>query len=190
MELMECCNNGAQPINSYALVAYIPAPLGRFLDELRCEIVPACVPRAHVTILPPRPLAVTAAEAWDELSAHLRDFPAFEIECGEVEIFEATSVIYIAVKSGRQELKRLHDLLNTGGVAFDEPFLYHPHITVAQELASGEVLRAFETAQRRWKQYRGRRSFPVEAITFVQNTTQNRWLDLAHCVLGTAEPVR
>jgi 2'-5' RNA ligase len=190
MELMESRNNGAQPVNSYALVTYIPAPLGRFLDELRCEIVPACVPRAHVTILPPRPLAITAAEAWNQLSMKLRDFPAFEIECGGVEMFAATSVIYIAVKSGREELRRMHDLLNAGGLCFEEPFVYHPHITVAQELAGSDVPEAFEAAKRRWAEYRGIRTFPVEAITFVQNTMQNRWLDLAHCVLGTPQPVR
>jgi 2'-5' RNA ligase len=190
MELMESRNNGAQPVNSYALVAYIPAPLGRFLDELRCEIVPACVPRAHVTILPPRPLAVTAAEAWNQLSAKLRDFPAFEIECGEIEMFAATSVIYVAVKSGKQQLKQMHDLLNAGGLGFEEPFVYHPHITVAQELPSSDVAGAFEVARCRWADYRGSRTFPVEAITFVQNTSENRWLDLAHCVLGTPQPVR
>lgn len=190
MELMECRKNGAEPVNSYALVAYIPAPLGRFLDELRCELAPACVPRAHVTILPPRPLAVSVAEAWNQLSAPLRDFPAFEIECGGVEMFDSTSVIYIAVRSGRQQLKRMHDVLNTGVVAFAEPFAYHPHITIAQELPDGGAPHAYETARRRWAEYRGKRTFPVEAITFVQNTNLNLWIDLAHCVLGTPEPVR
>lgn len=187
---MESRYTGLERVNSYALVTYIPAPLGRFLDEVRCELVPACVPRAHVTILPPRPLAVSAADAWDQLSAQLRDFPAFEIQLSGVEMFETTSVIYVALKTGKQQLRRMHDLLNTNNVAFAEPFAYHPHITIAQELTNGDVRPALETARRRWAEYRGSRTFPVEAITFVQNTAQNRWLDLAQRVLGTPEPVR
>ena len=46
-----------QRLNIYALVIYVPAPLGRFLDDLRRELVPTYKPRAHVSVLPPRPLA-------------------------------------------------------------------------------------------------------------------------------------
>ena len=31
-------NNGAVPINCFALVTYIPGPLGEFLDQLRREL--------------------------------------------------------------------------------------------------------------------------------------------------------
>ena len=44
-------------INSFALVSYIPEPLAGFLDRLRQELVPNCFLRAHVTILPPRPIS-------------------------------------------------------------------------------------------------------------------------------------
>ena len=47
-----------QRLNVFALVIYIPDPLGRFLDDLRTELVPGCNPHAHVSVLPPRPLAV------------------------------------------------------------------------------------------------------------------------------------
>src|SRR3974377_478668 len=45
-------------LNVFALVIYVPDPLARFLDDLRRELVPHCNPRAHVSVLPPRPLAV------------------------------------------------------------------------------------------------------------------------------------
>src|SRR2546430_17316912 len=45
-------------LNVYALVIYIPDPLGRFLDDLRRELVPDYNPHAHVSVLPPRPLCV------------------------------------------------------------------------------------------------------------------------------------
>ena len=50
------CLAEEQTLSQFALVAYIPDPLGRFLDDLRVELTPDCKPRAHVTILPPRPL--------------------------------------------------------------------------------------------------------------------------------------
>src|SRR5215472_12727665 len=65
---MGCHPNGEQsPV--YALVIYIPDPLGKFLDELRRELVPGCNPHAHVSVLPPRPLAVD----WEEASQFARE---------------------------------------------------------------------------------------------------------------------
>src|ERR1035438_9490908 len=45
-------------LNVFALVIYIHDPLGSFLDDLRRQLVPGCNPHAHVSVLPPRPLAV------------------------------------------------------------------------------------------------------------------------------------
>ena len=56
---------GAQRINLFALVVYIPDPLAGFLDDLRKELVANCLPRAHVTILPPRPLQAGHATRTD-----------------------------------------------------------------------------------------------------------------------------
>ena len=62
---MLCDTREQDGVNSYALVSYIPDPLRRFLDDLRRELVPGCVPAAHVTVLPPRPLSGTVEEAID-----------------------------------------------------------------------------------------------------------------------------
>ena len=50
-------------INSYALISYLPEPLAGYLDSLRCELVPRCQARTHVTVLPPRPLAAGLPDA-------------------------------------------------------------------------------------------------------------------------------
>lgn len=181
---MDCRDNGARPINSFALVTYIPAPLGAFLDDLRRELVPGCLPHAHVTILPPRTLSVTPQDAWKQIYAHLIDLPPFTVGLSRVEMFGTTSVVYVAVERGWSELQRMHTGLDTGPLAFPEPFSYHPHVTLAQELASEQAVEAMETAARRWQEYRGPKSFAVETITFVQNTDRNEWIDLAHLDLG------
>jgi 2'-5' RNA ligase len=179
-----CERNRAERINSFALVAYIPSELGGFLDDLRRELVPGCLPRAHVTILPPRPLFVLPEEAWAQLSSALRDFAAFEVQLGSVEMFETTSVIYVGLRSGRRELEQMHEALGAGDLGFSEPFQYHPHVTLAQDLAPEDVEAVYGRAARRWNAYGGPRSFAVETVTFVQNTDHNRWLDLAQYTLG------
>src|SRR6185436_17790720 len=98
-------------INCFALVSYLPEPLRAFLDKLRCDLVPECHAKAHVTILPPRPLAGTPAQAWGELRERVLEFPPFEIELGRVQIFQDNQVIYIALERGVRELRRMHDAL-------------------------------------------------------------------------------
>ncbi|MGA2436449.1 MAG: 2'-5' RNA ligase family protein [Bryobacteraceae bacterium] len=182
--------NGIEPVNSYALVAYLPGELGRFLDDLRRELVPWSNPHSHVTVLPPRPLPVSTEIAWNELDVRLREFPAFEIEVTSVEIFTGTGVIHVALGDGRYDLDLMHYRLNSGPFRFSEPFVYHPHITLAMELEFPEVRENLELARYRWSQYRGPRRFSADTITFVQNTTANRWLDLAQWTLRAAPAVR
>ena len=54
--------NDADRMNLYALVSYIPGALGEFLDRLREELVAGCDPHAHITALPPRPIAGPVGE--------------------------------------------------------------------------------------------------------------------------------
>ena len=149
--------NGADRINLFALVVYFPNPLAKFLDDLRQELVAACIPRAHVTILPPRPLKVDSATAIEQARAVTTEFVPFDIEAGEVEIFPATDVIYLGIKHGARELREMYRALNGGALAFQEVFPYHPHITLAQGLSPDEVAPLYELARQRWAAFLDRR---------------------------------
>ncbi len=178
--------NGATRINSFALVTYIPEPLGSFLDGIRRELerdAPHC--RSHVTLLPPRPVS-DAALACAEIEASLAAIPGFVVEAGAAALFQTTSVVYLAVSAGRDELIRAHDRLNAGVAAQVEAFPYCPHITLAQNLLPAEVEPALHLARLRWADYRGPRRFPVEALTFVQNTAGNRWVDVKEWAVARA----
>jgi 2'-5' RNA ligase len=166
-------------INSYALVSYLSGPLAEFLDRLRERLAPGCVAKAHVTVLPPRPITGSAEAAWKELTQHLQDFPAIAVELGDVQVFRESQVIYVSVRAGKAELDNLHSRLNRGLVNFDEPFPYHPHITLAQELISETVPPALELARRLWDECAHPRAFVVNRLTFVQNTLDNQWMDLS-----------
>jgi 2'-5' RNA ligase len=172
------CNGEQARINSFALVAYLSDPLAGFLDRLRTDLVPGCHAKAHVTVLPPRPLRGSPEEAWSEIEKHLQDVPPFRVDLADIEIFSATQVIYLSVNAGNLELRRLHRLLNAGACAFREPYLYHPHLTLAQDLEPAQVAAALDTTKQRWREFSDRRGFTVEKLTFVQNTIDNRWADL------------
>jgi 2'-5' RNA ligase len=173
-----------QRLNVFALVIYIPDPLGRFLDDLRRELVPGCNPHAHVSVLPPRPLAVD----WQIASEQVRQCAAarqpFEVALGAIRMFPVTNVIYIELARGASELFEMHDAMNSDALEFAEPFLYHPHITVAQEIPVGTVAEVDRRAKEMWDEYTGPRTFLAERTAFVQNTLKNCWIDLAESDLG------
>lgn len=166
-------------VNSFALVSYLSDPLAAFLNGLRCDLVPECAAKAHVTVLPPRPLNGSPEEAWQELRRGLQDFQPFRVELGEIAVFPGLQAVYLSIERGRQDLERMHAKLNAGRLAYEEPFLYYPHLTLAQELSPQELAAAMELAAARWREYPHPRGFAVDKLTFVQNTLDNRWIDLA-----------
>src|SRR6476646_1279051 len=89
-----------QRLNVYALVIYIPDPLGRFLDDLRRELVPHCNPHAHVSMLPPRSIAGDWRDAGEQVRAFAVYWAPFEITLGAIERFPVTNVIYIGLSAG------------------------------------------------------------------------------------------
>ena len=182
-------------INSFALVSYLPGALAELLDEIRHDFAPESRAKAHVTILPPRPIfefpgeaaGNAVAEAMEQLRVRLQEFPPFKVALGEIEIFEGTHVIYASIQTGFAELERMHSALNTGRVAFQEPYPYHPHVTIAQELAPEDVHNAAQFARWRWSEFKHSRSVWIDRLTFVQNTLENYWTDLA--MLNLSSPV-
>jgi len=176
---MDGCTNGAERINLFALVVYIPDPLAGFLDDLRRELTPGCLPRAHVTILPPRPLAVGASAATPKARSVVSGFAPFEVVAGDIEIFSATDVIYIGIKQGERELREVYSALSQGAFAAEEQFPYQPHITLAQDLKPGQVEPIYELAQKRWAAFPRSRRFWAERAFFVQSKADSTWVDLA-----------
>ena len=170
----------------FALVIYVPDPLAKFLDDLRRELVPHCNPRAHVSVLPPRPLAVDWSIASAQVRSLMEVWSPFEIELTDIRTFPATDVIYLELGHGAAELHRLHDAMDNQSLAFPEPFAYHPHVTLAQEIPQPEVGSMYEKAEARWKEYAGPRRFRAERAVLVQNTVSDCWIDLAEYSLGIA----
>jgi 2'-5' RNA ligase len=171
-------------INSFALVSYIPEPLAGFLDKLRQELVPNCFLRAHATILPPRPICSSPEAAWETVRTLAPLFPPFEVELAQVEVFPVSDVIYVEIGRGRDEMRDMHNALNAGGFLCHEPYPYHPHVTLAQDLKGDEVDELARVARARWAECKFPKTFRVDEVIFVQNTRRSQWLDLGESALG------
>jgi 2'-5' RNA ligase len=176
-------------LSQFALVSYIPDPLARFLDELRVQLKPDCKPHAHVTILPPRPLYHDLADTVQKITDDIKGVAPFRIELGQIEIFEASHVIYLGLARGASELRRLYCALNCGCLEYAEPFPYHPHITIAQDLPREDAAKTAQLAEERWEKYPGPRCFTVSALSLVQHVAPSIWTDVAALQLGVEAPV-
>jgi 2'-5' RNA ligase len=174
-------------INSFALVSYIPEPLAGFLDRLRQELVPNCFLRAHVTILPPRPICSSPEAAWRTVKNLAPLFPPFDVEVTKVEVFPVSDVIYVDIGRGSEDMQSMHAALNTEGLLCPEHYPYHPHVTLAQDLKSDEVDELARVARARWAEHKHPQTFRVEKVFFVQNTRRNQWIDLGESALGHRE---
>ena len=97
-------------------------------------------------------------------------------------------MIYIGLRRGGDEMRAMHEAMNTGPLAFDEPYVYHPHITLAQEFRSADMPRLEALARERWQAYAGPRSFRAETVDVRAEYGQKCWLDLAEFSLGSRRP--
>ena len=172
----------------YALVAYVRNPVGIFVENLRRDLHPEHpeLP-AHLTILPPRCLCGTEDEARHQIEAVCRSVEPFEIVMGDVESFvPITPTVFIRVAHAAYRMRELHDKLNEGALAYEEPWPYMPHLTIVK-LSEVEAARRFAAvARQRWAQFDGNRRILLDELTFVREGNSNfNWVDLAPIRLGS-----
>lgn len=156
--------------NLYALVAYIHQELGQFVEDLRAEVHPAHAHlSAHVSILPPRPVCGSPAQSLEMLRRRCAHVQPFEIEFGEVESFiPTTPTVFIRVAHAGYRLRELHDALNAESLAYNEPLVYMPHLTIAKLNTLERAKEVFDLSVERWKAYSGPRRATIDRLTFVQ----------------------
>jgi len=174
-----------QPLQ-YALVAYVKAPVGEFVERLRRELR-STLPYlpAHLTILPPRVLQGSEEEAREIVEQVCSQASPFEVVMGEVETFvPQTATVFIRVAHGAYRMRELHDQLNHGPLHCQEQFPYMPHLTIAKLGSATEAKSALQLAQERWSEYSGNRRILIEELTFVREGQGSTWDDLAPVPLG------
>ncbi|MDT8066893.1 MAG: 2'-5' RNA ligase family protein [Terriglobia bacterium] len=179
------------PELQYALVAYVRNALGEFVENLRRELHPefAHLP-AHVSILPPRPLHGSEADAVEQLVQLCRNVDPFEISMGGVEAFlPTTPTVFLQISYAAYKLRELHDLVNSGALEFREPLPYMPHLTIAKVSSPERAREVYCISRDRWDRYEGKRRTGINSLTFVRGTG-TEWTDIVPIELGQRAPAR
>lgn len=180
----------ARVLDSYALVSYLPEPLGSFFNQLSKQLVPECRPKSHITLLPPRHLNGSEEEAKATLASVTSSLQPFELEITTIEMFDATSVIYADIGEGRDQLLSIHVDLNVDALSYQEQFSFHPHVTLAIHANPENIQSLLEEARLEWAAYPGERRFKVEHLHFVHNVALECWEDVARYTLETPSAIR
>jgi 2'-5' RNA ligase len=177
------CDN-CRPIQ-YALVAYVKSELGQFVEDLRRDLHPvhAHLP-THLTVLPPRPLHGTEAEAVSMLQEMSAKVASFQVELGDVESFlPITPTVFLRVSHAGYRMRELHDLLNRTPLDYNESLPYMPHVTVAKLEDNERAAEVLWRSKMRWETFPGSHRITVDRLTFVRGS-DHTWTDLAEVVLS------
>ncbi|MBQ1025112.1 2'-5' RNA ligase family protein [Micromonospora sp. C95] len=150
----------------------IPAPWGGLLTRRRLEAGdPNAVP-AHVTLLGPTEIPVTALPA---VERHLTQVAAahlpFSLHLRGTGTFRpVTQVVFVAVAAGISECELLAAAINAAPQLRRElRFPYHPHVTVAQDVAPEALDKAYEDLAD------FSAMFEVDHFTLFSHSGQARW---------------
>ena len=176
----------------YALVGYVRNSIGEFIERVRRELHPDLpLLAAHLTILPPRILCGSEADALESLQDICSQAEPFEVTLGEVETFiPVTPTVFIRVAHGASRMQQLHEQLNREVFFCTEEWPYIPHLTIVKMSTEEQAWESFEVARRRWQRYSGTRRVLMEELTFVREDNQSGWTDLATVRLGSRLAIR
>lgn len=172
-----------------ALVSYVPAPLGAALDRLRHTWSTDGSPKAHVTLLPPRPLLAPVEVASVAIHNVLQHFQPFQVQFSTIHRFPETNVIYLDVTEGRSLLHDLHESLNSGVLAHAEVFEYLPHLSLSCPLPAHQSEEACRAIERAWNELTIPRGFRLEETVLLwrsPGSEPGQWQRLWTRQLGVA----
>jgi len=126
----------------------IPQPHASVLTRWRSQIgdPAASLVFPHVTLLPPTPVA---ADRINDVEAHLAKAASnsapFSMHLSGTGTFRPLSpVVFIQISRGVADCELLEREIRSGVLARDLDFPYHPHVTVAQEVADAALDDAYD----------------------------------------------
>ncbi len=151
----------------------IPEPYGEFLQrqreafgDSRATLIPA-----HITILGPTEVSDTDIDALDDHLAHVAAQVApFDVLLRGTGSFRPVSdVVFVQVARGISGCEALEGLTRSGRWHRPMPFPYHPHVTIAHDVAVADLDRAFDALA----DYRA--EFAVDAIHLWDQDPAGLW---------------
>ncbi|MBT2595610.1 2'-5' RNA ligase family protein [Arthrobacter sp. ISL-72] len=124
---------------------------------------------AHITLV-----TTTPTLDWEATRSHVREVARrqepFTVTISGTGSFRPVSpVVFLNVEEGFEHCVNLHEQLQTGPLERDLPFAYHPHVTIAHDVAP-ESLDEAETVL---KDYRV--TFPVVSMGLYEHDINGIW---------------
>jgi 2'-5' RNA ligase len=126
----------------------VPDPFGSALQEFRVALGDESARHipTHITLVPP---AEVTDESLDAIEAHLHAAAAsqqpFRVQLRGTGTFRPMSpVVFVGVVEGIGGCEMLAAATRSGPLAVETGFPYHPHVTVAHDLAEDLLDRAFQ----------------------------------------------
>jgi 2'-5' RNA ligase len=125
----------------------VPEPFGPALQAFRVSLgdAPARHIPTHITLVPP---AEVPEQDMAGVEVHLRQAAArlepFHVRLRGTGTFRPVSpVVFVGVVEGISGCETLAAATRSGPLAVDAQFPYHPHVTVAHDVAPDQLDRAF-----------------------------------------------
>ncbi len=129
------------------VIVALPGPLSAEITAYRRSFgdrLAALIP-AHITLITTTPIG-----DWAETVRHIRHVAArqcpFQVSVRGTGSFRPVSeVVYLQLRSGFDECVQLHEKLQSGPLARELVFDFHPHITVAHDISTAGLDEAART---------------------------------------------
>ena len=126
----------------------IPEPWASELQDYRTGVgdsMAATIP-THITLVPPTEVTDDElAEIEKHLVAVAAEVPAFDVHLRGTGTFRPVSpVVFVSLVEGISQCEQLADAVRRGPLAVDLAFPYHPHVTIAHDVAEGRLDQAFD----------------------------------------------
>ncbi|ASW57403.1 2'-5' RNA ligase family protein [Plantactinospora sp. KBS50] len=166
--------NGETGTTQIGIAIDIPEPWGKFLTQARAEAgdpQAADVP-AHVTLLGPTEIPSSSLPAVEEhLAAVAANHLPFTMHLRGTGTFRPiTEVVFVVVATGISECELLAEAIRSAPHLHRETrFPYHPHVTVAQDIAPEAMDKAYHDLAD------FSALFEVERFTLFLHSGQARW---------------
>jgi 2'-5' RNA ligase len=139
---------GTLAVPTIGVAVAIPEPWATELQDYRTGVgdaMAATIP-THITLVPPTEVAereLTTIEA--HLTAVAAEVAAFEVHLRGTGTFRPVSpVVFVSLVEGISQCEQLADAVRRGPLAIDVAYPYHPHVTIAHDIAEGRLDQAFE----------------------------------------------
>ncbi|GAA4374274.1 2'-5' RNA ligase family protein [Paeniglutamicibacter cryotolerans] len=166
------------------VVISLPPALSAEIDAWRRDFggPDALVIPPHITLV-----SGNATSEWEPAAAHVRSVAAasapFTVRLRGTGSFRPVSpVVFLNVVSGAEDCAKLHHELQSGPLAHDQEFPYHPHVTIAHDLPEADMNRAAE-------QLSGfDDEFTVESIGLFDHDEAGNWSLSEELRLGSDDP--